>query len=301
MHSKFIVDVMGKQIEIIRDDDGKFVVPESFRGIGSSLKPALEPITVARKPLVGTVAANVLAHGTGALNIDGCRIEGDDTTTRHNSSSSSYMTGKIGEVQPIQESYMTGSPRGRWPANLIHSGEPDVISLFPDAKSGNSVSGKEPSSVTNGIYGKFNGRTEFSGYTDTGSAARFFYCAKTSKTDRNEGVEGDLGNKHPTVKPVSLMQYLCRLVTPPGGVVLDPFTGSGSTGKAAVIEGFRFIGVDLSDEYVKISNDRISYAYNNREKFLVEDKKPTPKKAVAKLEKETKPTPPTIFDLISKE
>ena len=150
-------------------------------GWGTALKPAMEPITVARKPLCGTVAENVLRHGTGGINVDGCRV---------------------GE---------------RWPANLIHDGSDEVVGLL-------------------------------------GSAARFFYCAKASKRDRGEG------NRHPTVKPTDLMRYLCRLVTPPGGTVLDPFMGSGSTGKAAMLEGFRFIGIEREAEYVEIAKARIQAA-----------------------------------------
>jgi DNA modification methylase len=188
---------------------------KQWEGWGTALKPALEPITVARKPLIGTVAENVLQHGTGAINVDGCRV---------------------GE---------------RWPANFIHDGSEEVTDLL-------------------------------------GSAARFFYCAKASKRDRDEGCEGmelvthqsgmggampvdDDGNArdrfkaqsrnhHPTVKPTDLMRYLCRLVTPPDGTVLDPFMGSGSTGKAAVLEGFRFIGIEREEEYCEIAKARIKHA-----------------------------------------
>lgn len=161
-----------------------------WQGWGTALKPALEPITVARKPLKGTVAANVLEWGTGAINIDGCRVEGSDSDG------------------------ITTS--GRWPANMIHDGSDETTELL-------------------------------------GAAARFFYCAKASKKDRGDG------NNHPTVKPTDLMAYLCRLVTPPGGVVLDPFMGSGSTGKAAVREGFRFIGIEMDAEYLAIAEARIAH------------------------------------------
>lgn len=210
-----------------------------WQGWGTAMKPALEPITVARKPLSEkTVAANVLLHGTGAINIDASRIENS----------------------------------GRWPANVMHDGSHEVTSLFPNTKSGGSVSGNEPSSVTNGIYGEFNDRVPFTGYQDSGSAARFFYCAKANVTDRNSG---GVKNEHPTVKPNDLMRYLCRLVTPPGGIVLDPFNGSGSTGKAAVQEGFRYIGCDLSEEYIEISRKRIehSIAEMNTPKPLKKSKK----------------------------
>jgi site-specific DNA-methyltransferase (adenine-specific) len=149
-----------------------------WQGWGTALKPALEPITVARKPQAGTVAANVLEHGTGALNVEGCRVG------------------------------------GRWPANLIHDGSEEPAALL-------------------------------------GDAARFFYCAKASRSDRGEG------NTHPTVKPTDLMRYLCRLVTPPGGTVLDPFMGSGSTGKAAALEGFHFLGIEREAQYLDIARARI--------------------------------------------
>lgn len=184
---------------------------KQWQGWGTALKPALEPITVARKPLDGTVAANVLAHGTGAINVDGCRVGTTKDVPASESTRSGYMKGWNG-------GHSAGdgfNPNvGRWPANLIHDGSEEPCALL-------------------------------------GDAARFFYCAKTSKRDRGDG------NNHPTVKPTDLMRYLCRLVTPPGGVVLDPFMGSGSTGKAAVAEGFRFIGIEREAEYLEIARRRI--------------------------------------------
>lgn len=185
-----------------------------WQGWGTALKPALEPITVARKPFKGTVAANVLEWGTGAINIDGCRVAtGDDlnggaysNTERKNQFFKALDAGAGEYVQPS----------GRWPANLIHDGSDEQTELL-------------------------------------GAAARFFYCAKASNKDRGEG------NIHPTVKPTDLMAYLCRLVTPPGGVVLDPFMGSGSTGKAALREGFRFIGIEMDAEYLAIAEARIAH------------------------------------------
>ena len=218
-----------------------------WQGWGTALKPALEPITVARKPLVGTVAANVLQHGTGALNIDGCRVPSDESQSRPRGSfphsDDAWGNGRPNEISQSHDA-------GRWPANLIHDGS-------------------EPADLL-------------------GEAARFFYCAKASRRDRDEGLEGfevkaaksyeggrivsadhpetAMGgesvraNIHPTVKPTELMRYLCRLVTPPGGIVLDPFMGSGSTGKAAMREGFRFIGCEMSPEYLKIARARIESA-----------------------------------------
>jgi site-specific DNA-methyltransferase (adenine-specific) len=186
-----------------------------WQGWGTALKPALEPITVARKPLIGTVAENVLQHGTGAINVDGCRV-GTDGGTKHNDGEKGTTKNCYGNGLFVE----FGKPvigLGRWPANFIHDGSEEVTDLL-------------------------------------GSAARFFYCAKASKRDRDEG------NNHPTVKPTDLMRYLCRLVTPPDGTVLDPFMGSGSTGKAAVLEGFRFIGIEREEEYCEIAKARIKHA-----------------------------------------
>jgi DNA modification methylase len=225
-------------------------------GWGTALKPAYEPIIVARKPLRGTVAGNVLEWGTGGINVDGCRIEAEENLTRLQSKTALFSQ----ESRPWKDRIDTsdlkilGSTIGRWPANFIHDGSEEVTDLL-------------------------------------GDAARFFYCAKASKRDRDEGCEemeaihrangnkwtdqdyrvlsgerppsaesGPRRNHHPTVKPTDLMRYLCRLVTPPDGLVLDPFTGSGSTGKAAILEGFRFVGCELSAEYIEIARARIGHA-----------------------------------------
>lgn len=218
-----------------------------WQGWGTALKPALEPITVARKPLDGTVAANVLEHGTGALNIDGCRVEGE-STRRSNTAEMGYHGGNLASE------YQTGSDAGRWPANLIHDGSAEVLANFPaNAPSGGSKSNRS-AALHGGGFKAEGGTGEILRMPDNGSAARFFYCAKSSKKDRGEG------NTHPTVKPADLMAYLCRLVTPPGGVVLDPFMGSGSTGKAAMREGFRFIGIERDLDYFKIAEGRIKNA-----------------------------------------
>lgn len=221
-----------------------------WHGWGTALKPALEPITLARKPLTGTVAANVLQHGTGGLNIDGCRV-GDEVLKAHVSGNTALMGG----IKGASDSGGTVTPErtGRWPANLLHDG---------------------------GDY--------------FGEQSRFFYCAKASKADRNYGcdllqevpahdmVNRDPGsdgmnspragagrttgakNNHPTVKPIELMRYLCRLVTPPGGIVLDPFTGSGSTAVGAVLEGFVFFGAELDEGYHKIATARLDKALQDR-------------------------------------
>ena len=224
-----------------------------WSGWGTALKPALEPITVAQKPLAGTVAETVLAYGTGAINVDGCRVgdgadKGDWPISQRRHADVAYT------MAPVP----TDKSSGRWPSNLIHDGGPDVADLLCDA-------------------------------------ARFFYTPKASRADRDEGLEafaartaaetveraeGSAGlsspragagrtsgarNHHPTVKPTDLMRYLVRLVTPPGGLVLDPFAGSGSTGKAAVLEGFRFVGIERDPEYVAIAEARCRWAVAARE------------------------------------
>jgi site-specific DNA-methyltransferase (adenine-specific) len=264
-----------------------------WQGWGTALKPALEPITVARKPLAGTVAANVLEHGTGALNIDGCRVptsddlsggayadEGGRQVSGSLNSSGMNVAGKTVGREFVQ-------PPGRWPANLIHDGSDEVLACFP-AQSGAAapVRGDESSAASVGRVTGKRDRVPGAFHADTGSAARFFYCAKASRTDRNEGVGGSStpavamhatmrdredadwparnGNHHPTVKPTDLMRYLCRLVTPPGGLVLDPFMGSGSTGKAAMMEGFGFVGIEREAEYLEIARARINAANDDK-------------------------------------
>ena len=219
---------------------------KQWDGWGTALKPALEPITVARKPLIGTVAENILQHGTGAINVDGARVGTDDVILFNRKPEGLTISGwKENNRNPYQQ-----SSQGRWPANFIHDGSEETTDLLKNS-------------------------------------ARFFYCAKASKSDRDEGCEGleerqrdesrkegNVGgdnprnrgvnlrtNHHPTVKPTDLMRYLCRLVTPPGGTVLDPFMGSGSTGKAAVLEGFSFIGIEREAEYIAIAEARMPKTY----------------------------------------
>ena len=238
------------------DKVGRITTPatpeaKQWDGWGTALKPAHEPIVVARKPVQGTVAENVLQFSTGGINIDGCRVETNEEITNHSRGKESAISkGKYGDSK-AQETHQTeGQTLGRFPANVIHDGSQTVLNLFPDTKSGADCKRKKPHE-TNAMAGTVGilDREEIS-YGDKGSAARFFYCAKASKKDRGE-------NNHPTVKPTDLMRYLCRLVTPPGGVVLDPFMGSGSTGKAAQKEGFEFIGIEREPEYVEIARQRI--------------------------------------------
>jgi site-specific DNA-methyltransferase (adenine-specific) len=258
---------------------------KQWDGWGTALKPALEPITLARKPLEGTVAANVLKWHTGAINVSGCRVGTEKVvTTNGKGFKGSFEGGENNNGGAVHE--------GRWPANLIHDGSDEVVGLFPvtTSGSGDKHGRKKSTFCASTDWEAFKG-TSSGG--DSGSAARFFYCAKTSKTDRNEGLddlpdaymaasnqaqaqlkrgiihEADSGvntvkvakNNHPTVKPTDLMRYLCRLVTPPGGVVLDPYMGSGSTGKAAMIENFQFIGIERDEKYFAICQERIHRAY----------------------------------------
>jgi site-specific DNA-methyltransferase (adenine-specific) len=240
-----------------------------WKGWGTALKPAHEPIVLARKPFAGTVANNVMQHGTGALNIDGSRVGTTDSFGGEAKGTSGFAAGYE------NDGWVAGSTQGRWPANVIHDGSDEVVDGFPD----------------------------------NGSAARFFYCAKANKRDRNEGLDGFAGkeiggkgnglartcatcgasvldgcqcpdrtftnptraNHHPTVKPVDLMRYLVKLITPPGGVVLDPFMGSGSTGKGAVIEGFNFVGIEQDADYLDIARARIQWAGKQEVQLGIDD------------------------------
>jgi len=228
---------------------------DDWQGWGTALKPALEPITVARKPLIGTVAENVLAHGTGAMNIDGCRVATNGERVPFFTTSGGQKFGVTDHRQQVRQAGT--SDVGRWPANLIHDGSDEVVGLFPETPSaGRYTKSLERPEGEKRIFGSVIGaNTRSNAYAgETGSAARFFYCAKASKKDRDEA------NTHPTVKPTDLMRYLCRLVTPPNGTVLDPFMGSGSTGKAAKLEGFAFIGIEREADYLEIAKARIEAA-----------------------------------------
>jgi DNA modification methylase len=257
---------------------------KQWEGWGTALKPSLEPVTVARKPLIGTVADNVLAHGTGGINIDGCRVEGGERADQYRPENFNLPSGSFNAGITVQ---------GRWPANLIHDGSDEVVAMFPNTTpSKASMRGEKTSAGTHSGWAResHKGFDSVRGHNDNGgSASRFFYCAKASKRDRDEGLDGfevkrtaamagnlvdgqrlsgdgtkistpTRANIHPTVKPTDLMRYLCRLVTPPNGVVLDPFMGSGSTGKAAVLEGFRFIGIEREAAYFEIASARINDA-----------------------------------------
>lgn len=257
-------------------------------GKGTGLKPAHEPIVMARKPLLGTVEANVVEFGTGAINIDLCRVPTEEALTGGAGALLSHVRdGKEADSEEWKPDQL-----GRWPANIIHDGSEDVVSAFPDAKGQQGdlkTTGKaRPSRVA---YGNMDAPRDHAMRVEANkSAARFFYCAKVSKAERDEGMErflpfsasdmtggrkedsagindpragagrtGGAKNNHPTVKPVELMRYLCRLVTPENGVVLDPFMGSGSTGKAALLEDFGFIGIELDPDHLVTAAARIGH------------------------------------------
>ena len=296
---------------------------KQWDGWGTALKPAHEPIVMARKPLIGTVAANVLQHGTGALNIDGARVEmGDEydpAKIQRQQNSSGAIEGAFGAASLIGKEIPTYNARGRWPANVIL--DEDAAAEL-DAQTGTLTSGSRSAGTYNGLAGK----GIYGDWTDvpmpsitgnSGGASRFFYCAKASKAERNAGLEGlptdrrstdygamksrecnicanrsrwkgrwpncehddwswveqhhighkggNVANTHPTVKPLALMRYLVRLVTPPGGTVLEPFAGSGTTMAAAILEGFDVIGCELTADYLPIIEGRVAWAQEQTE------------------------------------
>lgn len=282
--------------------------PEAKRwdGWGTALKPAHEPIVLARKPFTGTVAANVLEHGVGALNIDGCRIEGESgnghwTHKREIGGNGIYGGGGYQE----QDNGNQGNPPGRFPANLILDPEAGGCLDEQATPVAGGIRNKHPNpSQDNHVYsggcGAMNDDSRV--YPRADKVSRFFYCAKASRRERNGGLDGveekqndtgrkkgnpggdnprnrgvhKIANHHPTVKPIALMRYLCKLITPPGGTILDPFTGSGTTLCAAVLEGFNYIGCELDAEYIEIATRRIAYFKEHGEAGLVYDPDPPP-------------------------
>jgi site-specific DNA-methyltransferase (adenine-specific) len=294
----------------------KLDLAKQHEGFGTNLKPAYEPIIIARKKISeSTIVENVLKYGCGGINIDGCRISlGEDKPY-------SYPNGRKGNAIFNKEGLsknlyipLEGNIKGRWPSNFIIDDSEEVMQLFPHTKSGaikkHHIFHESENNCMSGKNYERTPKKEYSG--DDGSAARFFYCAKASQKDRNEGCEnlnntryqagnyskspicktcnktlngtnnhsncsGEVyygkneqtkGNNHPTVKSTELMQYLVRLVTPPKGIVFDPFMGSGSTGKAAVYEGFDFIGIEKEKEYFEIAKARIDFATKEKDKEL---------------------------------
>jgi len=267
---------------------------QQWEGWGTALKPAHEPIVVARKPLIGTVAANVLEHGTGALNIDESRIGTTDSLNggRYSDGKDETDSTAFGKGVNKRSKNDFHQPTGRWPANVILD---EYTAGLLDEQSGVRQSGAFPKSATKKPGEHFDGgwkieEKEKRINLDSGGASRFFYVAKASKADRNEGLEelpattaadmverkpdsvgmdslragagrtSGAKNFHPTVKPTQLMTYLVNLVTPPNGTVLDPFTGSGSTGKAAILSGFNFVGIELTEDYWDIIKGRLEHA-----------------------------------------
>ena len=269
-----------------------------FDGYGTALKPALEPITVARKPLRGTVAANVLAFGTGALNVDGCRVGTEKNVPASPRGGQDRIYGSYGAQDGTESGHDPNL--GRWPANLIHDGSDEVLAGFPETN-GSAAGSFQREKTSRGLKGggfgqeraEMRGRTELQkpGYPGAGSAARFFYCAKASRSEREAGLDGfgfkekpgafdddayewkgkgghvkasPARNHHPTVKPIALDEYLARLILPPKRDtprrLLVPFSGSGSEIIGALLAGWdEVVGIELSPEYVEIAEARIAH------------------------------------------
>lgn len=295
--------VYGKFAQRVEISDPATAAAAAWSGWGTALKPAFEPIVVARKPLIGTVAQNVLKHGTGAINVDGCRVGIDpDDPGRKNYHQNRENPGEYEVGEGVYELGLgpvstAEHPAGRWPANVVL--DPQAGAMLDEQAPNTGGGGFCGGGIGDGeIYGApGSGQTRTTGRVDeNGGASRFFYCAKTSRAERDAGLEAfakkplnwsngevspgtfqaegvvrDARNAHPTVKPIALMRWLIRLVTPPGGALLDPFNGSGSTGCAAVLEGFDYIGIDREPEYVSIAEARIKWWSEHPEGVDVED------------------------------
>lgn len=254
---------ISKQIDKRRDWDALRKVQDAIKaaaawqGWGTSLKPAYEPIVLARKPVEGSNAESVLKYGTGAINIEACKVGNEERVAVYNSLAP-CKGNRLGHADTAAERRgKQGEPMtyfGRWPANVLHDGSEDATTGFPsEAKAGSPVSGDAPSSVHNTVYGDRRRVSSDTVRDDTGSASRFFYSAKADANDR-------LGSKHPTIKPLALMQYLVRLITPPGGAVLDCFAGTGTTGEAAWREGFNAVLIEREPEYQDDIRQRMELA-----------------------------------------
>lgn len=258
---------------------------KQYEGFGTALKPATEPICIARKPLSGTVAQNVLEHGTGGLNLDGCRIEFENDSDKKSSvfgRGTDIMGGNyVGATHSTGQTNIQPNDLGRFPANVILD---EYMAAEMDLQSGELTSGKPSGkrNANNNIYGQYATGQDVTGFGDTGGASRFFYCAKSSTSERNAGLEQfksvltddgrlksidnafqrgetERQNFHPTVKPISLMRWLIRLITPKCGICLDPFAGSGTTGCAAAFEGIEIILMEMEPEYIPIIEARTIY------------------------------------------
>ena len=303
---KYQIKINNMELEIIQDDDGKFITPylciEDWGKFGTALKPSFEPIIVARKPFKGSLVDNVIKYGVGGINIDECRV-GNEEISYFPTNLEEAHGNKFGNgaYMPKDTTKPPITHNGRFPANTILTYDEtdfdEVCGGFPDTKGEIGRVGRKNGGNYNASSYKFGVVTDY-GLKDSGSASRYFYCAKASKKDRDEGLDefenkpmyqadnehGNLGafyvkkaggeigdvqlrkNIHPTVKPTELMQYLVRLVTPNNGTVLDPFNGSGSTGKAVMFENvernknYKYIGIELTSQYLPIAKDRIEYA-----------------------------------------
>ena len=271
-----------------------------WEGYGTALKPAHEPCVLARKPIKGTVANNCLEHGTGGLNIDGTRVElasSDDTKRVSGGHKTSYIGGTLDKNYDI--SLQANRDLGRFPANLIHDGSDEVLEVFPNVRAGKAIRTNRAKTYNNTSY-SIAGPLPDMGYGDSGSAARFFYCAKSSKSERNAGLDGfeekqkfwhnhegrdmtnpknyiggkvliqTAKNHHPTVKPLALTKYLANLIKPPkGGRLLVPFSGSGSEMIGALQAGWEYVeGVELTEEYIPIAEARIKYWLDKMDKQM---------------------------------
>ena len=295
--------------------DATTELAKKFKGFGTALKPSFEPIIVARKPFKGSLVDNVIQYGVGGINIDECRVGNEERINKEHGYSNIMIGGCFEKGTEESKEYVVN---GRFPANTILTYDDndfdEVCGGFPDTKCGMAIRHNSGGNTFGGEIKK--PPMEDLGYNDSGSACRYFYCAKASKKDRDEGMDefeevaggsyefrqdGSLDGKipsrkntHPTVKPTELMQYLIRLVTPKGGIILDPFNGSGSTGKAAMYENkernknYKYIGIELTDEYLPISKARIEAAFKNN---IIQEK--------AKELKEVDENQTTIFDFIN--
>jgi len=260
-------ELNGARIEVPTQTAPATDAAREWAGWGTALKPASEPIIVARKPLVGTVAANVLEHGTGAINVDACRVTAHARPARVRSDDRSYRSGTYGSGRDAAGLTAGVTDQGRWPANVVLSHGPECNGVCQpgcpvaelDAQSGNvkgaTSNGKRAGT---GFHANFGEQAQQPGYNDQGGASRFFptfrYQAKAPTSERPKVN----GKSHPTVKPLALMRWLVRLVTPPGGLVLDPFAGSGTTGQAAALEGMRAVLIEADPEHIGFIHKRLT-------------------------------------------
>ena len=325
---EYQVNLYGKTITIIQDTDGKFVTPEIIKEqnkFGTTLKPAYEPIIVARKPFKGSLVDNILQNGVGGLNIDECRVGNE---TRFNPSA---VPKKGTFNQSFDNNYEGQVVNGRFPANVILTYDEtdfdEVCGGMPYTKGNGSGPNYEKSNSENRVYVYGKNKTWYKSGThfeDEGSASRYFYCAKANSKDRDEGLDlagfditqitdgsvranSETGrefganptprrNIHPTVKTTELMEYLIKLVAPKGSVILDPFMGSGSTGKAVMFQNrernanYHFIGIEMTDEYLPIAKARIDYAKYKYKYDEIKEKEERKRKGII-----------NIFDLIGDE